>query len=119
MIESILPRIGIKINWDLILNALPSLMLMVIIVKIIDEIEKPRPVSYFSAMPQAPKKRKDFSKSTKDDAKFRQGFLCNYCKQPTQFWEFHHIDGNRSNNWPSNCEGLCPLCHAKKTRKIR
>jgi len=62
------------------------------------------------------KPRRDFSESTKESAKFWQGYVCNRCKQPTEIWEFHHIDGDRSNNRPSNCEALCPNCHAKKTR---
>jgi len=117
MIDTITRRIGIKINWELVLKAVYSLTLIAIIVKIIDEIEKPRPVFYFTSIPQTPKKRKDFSESTKKATKQEQWYLCNYCKQPTQFWEFHHKNGDRANNSPSNCEGLCPLCHAKKTRK--
>ena len=63
------------------------------------------------------KPRRDFSKSTMESTKFLQGYVCNRCKQPTDLWEFHHKDWNRSNNRPSNCEALCPNCHAKKTRK--
>ena len=33
-----------------------------------------------------------------------------------KLWDYHHIDGDRSNNRPSNCEALCPYCHAEKTR---
>jgi 5-methylcytosine-specific restriction endonuclease McrA len=33
-------------------------------------------------------------------------------------WDYDHIDGNRSNNDPSNCQALCPNCHAKKTRGL-
>jgi len=33
-------------------------------------------------------------------------------------WDFDHKDGNRYNNSPSNCQALCPTCHAKKTRGL-
>jgi 5-methylcytosine-specific restriction endonuclease McrA len=33
-------------------------------------------------------------------------------------WDYDHIDGNRSNNKISNCQALCPNCHAKKTRGL-
>ncbi len=117
MIDTITRRIGIKINWELVLKAAYSLTLLAIIIKVIDEIEKPRPVSYFTSIPQAPKKRKDFSESTKKETRQRQGYVCNICKKPPEFWEYHHKNKDRSNNFASNCEGLCPLCHAKKTRK--
>jgi len=65
------------------------------------------------------RKRKNFSKLTKKLTLLKQGFLCNWCKQPSKHWDFHHIDGNRSNNRPSNCEALCPVCHTEKTRKRR
>jgi len=61
--------------------------------------------------------RKDFSDSTKKSTKMIQGNVCNSCKNSTIFWDFHHKDGNSSNNRSSNCEALCPNCHAKKTRK--
>jgi len=33
-------------------------------------------------------------------------------------WDYDHIDGNRSNNSPDNCQVLCPNCHAKKSRGL-
>ena len=119
MTDTIMPRINVKINWELLVPAVTSLMLMAIIVKTIDNIENPRPMYYFPPAAPAPKKRRDFSESTKEDAKLRQGFVCNLCKKPPELWEYHHRDRDRSNNRPSNCEGLCPICHAKKTRKIK
>jgi len=116
MINTIVPKIRIKINWDLILKSIPRLMLIAIILKVVDEIQKPKPVYYFPSIPQAPKKRKEFSESTKKDTMLKQRFVCNECKQSPEFWEFHHKDWNRSNNSPGNCEGLCLNCHAKKTR---
>jgi len=66
-----------------------------------------------------PGKRKSFSISIQENTKIKQGFLCNNCKKPPKHWAFHHKDGNRSNNRPENCEGLCLDCHAKKTRNRR
>ena len=36
-----------------------------------------------------------------------------------KIWDFDHIDGDSSNNSLSNCQALCPNCHAKKTRKTK
>jgi len=64
-----------------------------------------------------PGKRKSFSKATKKQTLMMQGNICNSCKKPSKLWDFHHKDGNRSNNVSSNCEALCLDCHAEKTRK--
>ena len=32
-------------------------------------------------------------------------------------YDFDHKDNDRSNNSYSNCQALCPICHAIKTRK--
>ncbi|MEK0367332.1 MAG: HNH endonuclease signature motif containing protein [Nitrosopumilus sp.] len=34
----------------------------------------------------------------------------------SQTWDFDHTDGDRGNNNTSNCQALCPTCHALKTR---
>jgi len=62
-------------------------------------------------------KRKGFSAKTKKITLNRQNGRCIRCGDLLEFPEFHHKDGNRSNNDASNCEALCPNCHAKKTRK--
>jgi len=72
--------------------------------------------SLTSNTPTKPLPRKDFSQSTKKSTLSYQGFVCNSCKNPSKYWDFHHRDWNRSNNSSSNCEALCPACHAKKTR---
>jgi len=107
-----------NVNLKTILLVATEIIVIAAIVKLIDDIENKRFVysnQYF--VKPLPKKRKDFAKSTKEFTKIRQGFVCDMCKNPPGLWEFHHRDGDRSNNWPNNCEGLCPLCHAKKTRK--
>ena len=48
-----------------------------------------------------------------------QNNRCNYCHRVLDVVNFDHIDGNRANNSYSNCQALCPNCHAKKTRRKR
>jgi len=66
-------------------------------------------------------KRKDFSEKTKKTTLIKQNHKCNICREKldNELCDFDHIDGDRSNNSTSNCQALCPICHAKKTRKKR
>ena len=66
-----------------------------------------------------PAKRRTFSKKTKQLVLLVQNHRCNMCGRVLKHADFHHIDGDRSNNNLWNCEALCPNCHAKKTRKRR
>src|SRR3990172_865620 len=61
--------------------------------------------------------RKEFSEKTKKATLTKQKYWCNNCKKKLGLYDFDHIDGNRSNNSPENCQALCLNCHAKKTRK--
>lgn len=63
--------------------------------------------------------RKQFSKLIKQKMLIRQNFRCASCGEFLEYPEFHHKDGNSSNNYISNCEVLCPNCHRKKHRKSR
>ena len=63
------------------------------------------------------KARKQFSKFTQDLVLFSQKFRCKSCQTYLGPKDFDHIDGNSLNNDISNCQALCPNCHAKKTRK--
>jgi len=57
-----------------------------------------------------------WSEVQKEQVRIRQDGLCAMCqKLPPARWEYHHIDGNSSNNSLENCEGLCPNCHSVKT----
>jgi len=38
-------------------------------------------------------------------------------KSQLSFWDFHHKNGNSSDNSKRNCEALCLDCHAEKTRQ--
>jgi predicted restriction endonuclease len=62
--------------------------------------------------------RKQFSKLTRQAVLIAQKFRCMLCGIQLEIVDFDHIDGNSSNNSISNCQALCPNCHAKKTRKI-
>lgn len=63
------------------------------------------------------KKRKSFSKNTRKIILLLQSFCCRNCGIFLNVMEFDHIDGDNTNNLISNCQALCPNCHAKKTRK--
>ena len=76
-------------------------------------------LAYGKASSEAKKKfgkRNRFSQATRKKRRAVQHFRCNMCYRILEHVDFHHIDGNRSNNDFSNCEALCPNCHAKKTR---
>jgi len=63
------------------------------------------------------KARKQFPKLVQDLVLYSQKFRCKLCQTYLDARDFDHIDGNSSNNDISNCQALCPNCHAKKTRK--
>ena len=63
--------------------------------------------------------RVNFSKKIRKWTLLVQNNRCNYCQRVLDVVNFDHIDGNRANNSYSNCQALCPNCHAKKTRRKR
>ena len=64
------------------------------------------------------KKRRYFQADVKREVLKDQNYKCAICKRSAGVWDYDHIDGNRSNNDTSNCQALCPNCHAKKTRGL-
>jgi len=57
-----------------------------------------------------------WSEVQKEQVRIRQDGLCAMCqKLPPARWEYHHKDGDSSNNSLENCEGLCPNCYSVKT----
>ena len=64
------------------------------------------------------KERRYFSAEVKKQVIIDQKYKCAICKKSIGVWDYDHKDGNRSNNKISNCQALCPNCHAKKTRGL-
>ncbi len=103
------------LNWYFNQHIVVQAGILLLAAKIIRDHSPP---VYYTPKPKAIP-RKDFSDSIKKSTLMIQGNVCNSCKNSTIFWDFHHKDGNSSNNRPSNCEALCPNCHAEKTRKSK
>ncbi len=59
--------------------------------------------------------RRGWNEQEKEQVRNRQDGRCKKCGNIPPRWEYHHRDGNRSNNSMSNCEGLCPNCHSVDT----
>jgi len=59
--------------------------------------------------------RRGWTEQEKERVRNRQHGKCNKCRRIPPRWEYHHKDGNRSNNALWNCEGLCPNCHSVNT----
>ena len=98
-------------NWINRLDTKSFLALSIIFGWIISENS---PSGYYKPRPL---KRKDFAESVKAEILAKQGHRCNSCNRVLNVVNFDHMDGNRSNNDVSNCQALCPNCHAKKTRR--
>ena len=106
-----------NINLYSILHAGVGLLSIIVFLEMINKIENPEPAYPVFFIRPSREPRKDFTKTTKEDTLRRQGFRCNSCGENSNYFDFHHIDGNRGNNYSSNCEALCLNCHAMKTRK--
>jgi hypothetical protein len=64
------------------------------------------------------KERRYFSVEARRQVLKNQNYKCAICKRNTGVWDYDHKNGDRSNNKLSNCQALCPNCHAKKTRGL-
>jgi hypothetical protein len=64
------------------------------------------------------RKRQYFPIYVKQNVIRKQHYKCAICKKSAGIWDYDHRDGSRFNNNPSNCQALCPNCHAKKTRGL-
>lgn len=60
--------------------------------------------------------RKGFSQGTRERILRKQNYRCAYCRKVLKVIDYHHKNGNRSDNRENNCQALCPNCHAIKTR---
>ena len=65
------------------------------------------------------KERQHFSDSVKESVLRKQDHKCAHCKRILNVVDWDHKDRDRSNNSESNCQALCPNCHAIKTRSAR
>ncbi len=65
------------------------------------------------------KQRRHWDEIDKEQVRNRQNGRCNMCGKIPPRWEYDHIDGDRSNNSRSNCQGLCPNCHSVKTHDMK
>jgi hypothetical protein len=72
----------------------------------------------FRALKKRKKKRRLFTAQTKRIVLQSQKFKCLICRTNVGIWDYDHKDGNRGNNKLSNCQALCPICHAKKSRGL-
>lgn len=64
------------------------------------------------------KERKGFSQAVKNQTLREQNDKCNGCDSRFSSnlrAHYDHIDGDRSNNHPDNCQALCPNCHDQKS----
>jgi 5-methylcytosine-specific restriction endonuclease McrA len=65
--------------------------------------------------------RQQFSDAVKESILSKQHHKCAHCRRILHVvdWDWDHKIGDRSNNSESNCQALCPNCHAIKTRRAR
>jgi len=63
--------------------------------------------------------RRGFSESIKEQVLRQQNHRCAECNRVLDVVDFDHIDADKTNNDISNCQALCPNCHAKKSRNER
>ncbi len=61
--------------------------------------------------------RRGWNEQQKSQVRNRQNGKCAKCGDSPPRWEYHHKDGDRSNNAIWNCQGLCPNCHSVKTHE--
>ena len=63
------------------------------------------------------KERQHFPDSVKEKVLEKQRHRCTDCNRVLNVVDWHHKNGDRSDNRESNCVALCPNCHAITTRR--
>jgi hypothetical protein len=63
--------------------------------------------------------RHDFPNNIKERILKKQNHRCANCKRLLNVVDWDHKNGKRYDNSESNCQALCPNCHAIKTRTRR
>jgi lysylphosphatidylglycerol synthetase-like protein (DUF2156 family) len=66
--------------------------------------------------PRRMRKRKHFTQLVKREVIHKQKNRCATCKRKLEPYvsNFHHVNGDRSDNRLSNCKALCIPCHRRK-----
>lgn len=62
------------------------------------------------------KERKSFAQLVRTNVLKKQDNKCDHCRKNLTVVDFHHKNGDRSDNRQKNCQALCPNCHAIETR---
>ncbi|MFZ0555844.1 MAG: HNH endonuclease signature motif containing protein, partial [Nitrososphaeraceae archaeon] len=62
------------------------------------------------------KERRGFHDIVKERVLKKQNHRCAHCKRLLNVVDWDHKNGKRYDNSESNCQALCPNCHAIKTR---
>jgi hypothetical protein len=65
------------------------------------------------------KERHDFPDRLKEKVLEKQHHRCADCNRVLNVVDWHHRNGDRSDNRESNCVALCPNCHAITTRRCQ
>jgi len=90
------------------------IIIVIMVVAVVAAIFK-KPKSSSGSIDYRNVPRRGWTKDEQAQVRQRQGGMCAHCHNPPPRWEYHHKDGNRGNNSMSNCEGVCPNCHAEET----
>ena len=97
---------------------LAIILITVFAIVIKDRLSNPSQPNYSNEYSYtAPVVRRGWTVEEKEQVRIRQDGKCAHCGKPPPRWEYHHINGDRSDNSISNCEGLCPNCHSVQTHE--
>jgi len=97
-----------------------GIVILIIIVGVLIAASKAKPLPTYSDNTNhsyTPVVRRGWTVEEKEQVRIRQDGKCAHCGKPPPRWDYHHSDGDRSNNSMDNCEGLCPNCHSVETHE--
>ena len=107
-------------SWMDTRGLIAGIVILVIIVGVVIAIIKAKPLRKYSEdtdYSYTSTVRKGWTPDEKEQVRIRQDGKCAHCGKPPPRWEYHHVNGDRSDNSMSNCEGLCPNCHSIETNE--
>lgn len=90
----------------------PSILLVLFTLTIIGITLK----SIINTESKKSKERKGFAQLIRTNVLKKQDNKCDHCRKNLTVVDFHHKNGDRSDNRQRNCQALCPNCHAIETR---